>query len=315
MPGQIPPASAALNQGCTGPPCKDHLETHGSLVPVSVMTAATSNIPLSAPPVLSHLVKWRLVVSCDGLGGRHAQASGFYHVRSLLPARCQQCPSTPSALCDGDTALQPLGRDPATVTPLPAPHRRATRVSLHAQAPPPPAELNSPSPPAGQPFSPMTLYWQGCCWGLSQPLGPAARGSAWLRTQRLQNMFPVGPPGQGLLPLLNTVPSHWPCPQPQCISISIYPECTPPQALSPPLSPPGREHLNPSPSQLPSLIMAILYSPASVCGISRKRERGSLATPRGLRKRWEGSDFHVIIHFYKSRCQVHTGNTAVVLFS
>lgn len=66
---------------------------------------------------------------------------------------------------------------------------------------------------------------------------------------------------------------------------------------------------------LPSLIMAILYSSASVCGISQKKERGRLATRRGLRKRWEGSDFHVIIHFYKRRCQVHTGNTAVVLFS
>lgn len=107
--------------------------------------------------------------------------------------------------CDWDMAVQPLGRDPATVTLLPVPHKRATRVSLHTQAPP--AELNRSSPPAVQPFSPMTLYWQGCWQGPSQPLGPAAQGSAWLQSQRLQNIFPVGLPGQELLPLPTTVPT------------------------------------------------------------------------------------------------------------
>lgn len=114
-------------------------------------------------------------------------------------------PSIPSVFCDWDMAVQPLGRDPATVTLLPVPHKRATRVSLHTQAPP--AELNRSSPPAVQPFSPMTLYWQGCWQGPSQPPGPAAQGSAWLQSQRLQNIFPVGLLGQELLPLPTTVPT------------------------------------------------------------------------------------------------------------
>ena len=66
------------------------------------------------------------------------QDSATEGTRSLPSAQCQQHPYTPSALCDWDMAVQPPGKDPATVTPVPAPHKRATRVSLHAQAPPHP---------------------------------------------------------------------------------------------------------------------------------------------------------------------------------
>lgn len=94
----------------------------------------------SEPLLFSHLVKQGAVVPWDGLRGRHAQASGFYLRRP--GGHCHQPsannhPSTPSALCDWNMAVQPPGRDPATVTLLPAPHKRATRVSLHTQATPP----------------------------------------------------------------------------------------------------------------------------------------------------------------------------------
>lgn len=168
----------------------------------------------SEPLLFSHLVKQGAVVPWDGLRGRHARASGFYLRRP--GGHCHQpsannYPSTPSALCDWYMAVQPLGRDPATVTLLPAPHKRATRVSLHTQATPPPTELNGSSPPAVQHFSPMTLCWQGSWQGPRWPPGPAAQGSAWLQSQRLQNIFPVGLPSQELLPLPTTVPTGPAC--------------------------------------------------------------------------------------------------------
>lgn len=246
----------------------------------------------------------------NGLRDRHAQSPGLYHIRHR--DHCYQpsagsFPSTPSALCDWDTAVWALGRGPATVTLLHAAHKRATRVSLYTQAPP--QNWAAPYRPRRKPSNPVTLYWHSP----SGPPGLDAQRSAWHWSQRLQNIFPVGLPDQELLPLPTTVPTG-PARLPSTLAFKCI-QSHLPQSPLPTIESSREGHLNSPPSRLPSLIMTILYSPASVCGISCKKERGRLATWMGLRKRWEGSDFHVIIHFYKSCCQVHTGNTAVVLFS
>lgn len=131
------------------------------------------------------------------------------------------------------------------MTPLPAPHKNRPRGSAYTPRLPS-TELNSSSPPTVQPFSPVTLYWQGLWRGPRQPPGLAAQGSAWHWSQRLQNIFPAGLPGQEPLPLPTTVP-RWPCRLPSALAFK-YIQSPLPSSLLPPLSPLGREHLNPPPS-------------------------------------------------------------------
>lgn len=252
---------------------------------------------------------WGSVASCSGLRGRRAQPQG-----STIES----------------TEVVAIGPVPATACPLP-PHSvtRTQLSSLWAKAwPSDPAACSARRgrqgqvTPRGSPHRPRShlqpsdTALAGRLAGLESASRAGCPRTGWPWSQRPPNVFPVGLPGPEPLPLPTTVPVG-PAWLPSTLAFK-YIQNPLPRALwspLPALNPRRRGHSSPPQSWTPFPPSGRAVFTASVCGISLAEETGLLATRRGLQKRWEGSDFHVIIHSYKGRCQVHTGNTAVVLFS